>query len=128
MNGNQQNRQSPLSTAVEDAIKVEVDAANARAAERATLEAEINERTERLSQLREENATAGGKSSNILKDMRRSKAVRVAKRVVGYALVGGVVILAGSYVYSRLRSAGVDVPDGDAIGNAVAGAVDAATA
>lgn len=94
--------------------------------DRLRAEAEVME--ERLRVLRAENSEAGGKASKIVQNVRKSQALKTVKKFLGYTLVVGGVTLAGAYVYSRLRTAGVDVPDGEAVGDAVARAVDAATA
>jgi heme oxygenase len=96
--------------------------------QRDRLKAEAAAMEDRLRVLRAENNEAGGKASRIVQNVRKSKALKTVKKFLGYTLVVGGVTLAGAYIYSRLRTAGVDVPDGDAVGDAVARAVDAATA
>jgi hypothetical protein len=96
--------------------------------ERTRLKHEADAIQVRLDELRAENAGVGGKASSIIDNARKSKWLRVTKRVLGYTLAVGGVTLVGAYAYSRLRTAGVNVPDGDAIGATVASAVDAMTA
>lgn len=90
-------------------------------AEAAALEA-------RLKELRKENDEAASGPSNVLKNARGSRWLRATKKVVGWTLVTGGAVLVGAYVYSRLRSSGVDVPTGTDVGDGVASVIDMATA
>lgn len=90
------------------------------------LRKEADELEERAKRHRAENDASTAGPSHIIANARGSKFFRAAKRVVGWTLVAGGAVLVGSYVYGYLRRAGAPVPTGEEIGEAVAGAVNAA--
>lgn len=92
------------------------------------LRQQADQLTDRAATLSRENDRAAAAPSMAISGATGSSFARTTKRVLGWTLGVGVVALAGTYIYSRLRSAGVDVPTGEDIGNTVASAVDAATA
>lgn len=81
----------------------------------------------RLEELRGQNDAAAAAPTGAVSKALGNSFVRTSKRILGWTLGVGVVGVIGAYAYSRLRAAGVDVPDGEAIGDTVASAVDAAT-
>lgn len=115
-------------TSTTDANAVDLTNADAISAQAAQLRGQADELDSRAKILRGENDENASQGSGLLQKVRKSKALKTTKRVLGWTLGVGVVSLAGVYAYSRLRAAGVDVPTGGDIGNVVARGVDAATA
>jgi len=87
-----------------------------------------NQMGNNVNALREENDRAAVAPTGAVSKAMGGKFARTTKRVLGWTLGVGVVGLIGAYAYSRLRAAGVNVPTGQDVGDAVATAVDAATA
>ena len=121
MNPNQTNT-------TDTANNVDMQNADAIMEQATNLRNQANELEGRAKILRGENDQAATEGSGLLSRVRRSKGLRTAKRVLGLTLGVGVVSLVGVYAYSRLRTAGVDVPTGSDIGDVIARGVDAATA
>lgn len=97
-------------------------------AEATRLQAQADEMQNRLHALRGENDRAASAPTGAVGKVVGTGFARTAKRALSWTLGVGVVGLVGAYAYSRLRSAGVDVPTGEEIGASVANVVDAATA
>lgn len=79
-------------------------------AERDRLQAQADEMEARLAQLRKENDEAATRPSGAASKSSESSMFKTAKKVVGWTLGVGVVGLAGTYLYSKLQSAGVEIP------------------
>lgn len=122
------NREKTKTMNQNNAETIDLTNAEAVAAHAENLRRQADEMEARLRTLRGENdaAAVGGPLKKPA-----SQAMKTAKKITGWALGVGVVSLGGVYLYSRLRAAGVNVPDGEAVGAAVgdtvATVVDAAT-
>lgn len=76
-----------------------------RTAETARLEQIAADTQERLEQLRRDNDNAEARPSKAASNRGESNGLRIAKKVVGWTLGAGVVLLGGAFLYSRFQGA-----------------------
>lgn len=108
---------NPATDTTADTAAANADAIRAQAAD---LRDQANRLEAQADALRKDNDANAGAPTDALKQARTSRRWATARKIGYWTLGVGVVALAGSYVYGRLRDAGVELEAGDLVDVVVA--------